>query len=336
MPILRQETAGTGAALNTKFSFMPRLFGKVKKPQAIPTTPKIQTQAPPSTNPPSTARSPAPVRQASHNTASSSGPRESSALVTGRGVLSAGSSSEATFSPRPSILPAVRNAFAGQLHTPAKRSASPINGRHQKMARLGLRGDLDELKQDLGHKLVQCKNELKAEFQAEIKQLREDLKASEERSKARSCLLKTDLGTLKTDLGTLKSDLGILTADIGSCETHLGTLKADLGGYQAQLELDQAERRTAAESSREQIKEVKVSMERRYKAIGEKLNTLETGLGTKVQQLTEHITALVAKPVSRPEEEGYLAESCPAPPGENQREYESRIFRACLSYVYSL
>lgn len=55
-----------------------------------------------------------------------------------------------------------------------------------------------------------------------------------------------------------------------------------------------------------------------------------------LRAVEQRLSAMESIKAPRPEDEGYLRELCPAPEGENQRAYESRLYQACLYYIHLL
>lgn len=71
------------------------------------------------------------------------------------------------------------------------------------------------------------------------------------------------------------------------------------------------------------------------RGVRDKLESLETSFDDKLQGAlaeTSDLKSILAN--GTPPEAGQLMKTCPAPKGQDQKEYESHLFRACLSYVY--
>ncbi|KAI3395453.1 hypothetical protein diail_1316 [Diaporthe ilicicola] len=184
----------------------------------------------------------------------------------------------------------------------------------------------------------------------------EDLKVCREHSQQELGAIKTDLGVLKGDVGSIKADLGAFNADfrwvktdfaavkvdIGSINTRLGGLRDDLAACQTKLSTEQDERRADGESAKadiNQVREETVSNTERLKTVGAGLQDIQTSLDTKVRDMfaaIEEVKSILSKAPPRPEDEGYLVRVYPAPDGQNQRDHDSRLYRACLSYMYIL
>lgn len=69
-------------------------------------------------------------------------------------------------------------------------------------------------------------------------------------------------------------------------------------------------------------------------AMEQRVRALSSNLEAKIQALSAEVIQLKAVTPPRPlQEVGFLVQECPAPEGQTQREFESHLFRACLTYV---
>lgn len=268
-------------------------------------------------------------------------PNTATAISTARPARSTpatASSPARSLSRPPSNPPAGRNAFSSQTHTPAKRAGSPLGSRQPKLPRIGFRGELDDLRQDLRRELEAHREELRAERERMLTSLH--AKASEDRSRM-------NLGGIRADLETVSADLGTVKVDLASTGTSLEELKAELVTFRSEVVDKQNSSTQESQSSIQQLREeLRSSAQRQDQMIGKISKAVDVRLDAVVDEWatsTAHMLAemkemrsVVAEIRSRPEDNGYLAQICPAPAGESQRAYESRLFRSCLSYIYTL
>lgn len=258
-----------------------------------------------------------------------------------RSTPATGSSPARSLSRQPSNPPMGRNAFSGQAGTtPAKRTGSPLDLRQPKLPRIGFRGELDELRQDLRKELEAHREELRAQREGLLTRLSQDIKASEEQSR-------THLGGIRTDLGTVTADLENVKVELASTGTSFDGLKTEMAIFRSELLGNRDKATQESQASIQQLREeVRLSAERQdhmisenYKAVEARLGTIETNLATTARDMLaemKEMRSLLAGTRPRPEDTGYLSQICPAPDGESQRAYESRLFRACLFYIYAL
>lgn len=220
----------------------------------------------------------------------------------------------ATYTPQRSsrsITPVARNAFSGQLHIPSKRSGSFADTDRPKIPRIGFRGGSEELRQGLDEGLRAYKEELRAEL-SEARRFREepslDLKA-EVRS-LREWLQEGRAQDLQALEEQSRTHLALLKTTLGSMETNLGNLRTEASAHQDEVRAHIVQLRSALEA---------------------RLGAFEASFDMKTERI------LSAKAPPQPQEPRFhLARECPAPEGEGQRQYGSRLFRACLLYIYIL
>lgn len=272
-------------------------------------TPMVPITGPAATSPTAPAAAVIPSGTPSHATDASATSTGSLAGRTARSTWNAAAGhphTHVTRSPEtparrtPSQPPAGRNAFSGQIFSPAKRAGSPFGSRQAKVPKLGFRGGLEDLREDVRESV----DELKADFRAEREKLCEDLhqelRASEQRAASEISSMKTDVALLKAEL---KAEQGARGRESEAREKQL------------------TEIRDLADQHHDEAQGSVISLQK-------VIEDVSTGLGT--------LRDLVMNPPQPPPEEGCLARECPAPEGQDQKAYESRLFRACLSYVYIL
>lgn len=340
-----------------------KLFGTVQKPQGLPSTPRPRTPEPTALPASDTTPTADPTPSTPLRASAATVPDTSCAPTTAMApsVASTWSATTAYTSQSPTRRPSLDtsglaqsaspnggnpptmniNGIDGQTSNLKKRPGGLVDPRQAKIPRLGWRGDLDTLREGVRH---------------DLNRGLEDLKASKEHSQQELGAIKTDLGALKGDVGSINTDLHAFKADVrwvntdlarvkvdvGSINKHLGGLRDDLAAFQTKLSTEQDKHRADGESAKADMKQVReemVSNTERLKTVEAGLQEIQTGLDTKFRDMfaaIEEVKSISSKAPPRPEDEGYLIRVCPAADGQSQRDYESRLYRACLSYMYIL
>lgn len=96
------------------------------------------------------------------------------------------------------------------------------------------------------------------------------------------------------------------------------------------------EAQAATETLKSDLEATKLELE-------SQLRTLQTGFATDAGRLQQSLDAISAEVkgvtdtlAEPPQPTGLLVRDCPALAGQDQKGYESRLFRACFTYVYYL
>lgn len=139
--------------------------------------------------------------------------------------------------------------------------------------------------------------------------------------------MKDDLVSLKSQLASLGTQMGSVATQVGTMATKFGGWKADLQRVQTDLIANQETHEKKSEASIRQLQDVVKAGTEELHDLGEKLGAVGASFDASVQTILERMTR------PRPQDTGYLIEDCPAPEGEDQREFEAHLFQACLFYI---
>lgn len=157
---------------------------------------------------------------------------------------------------------------------------------------------MDILKQELSNHVI-------GELRAAQGQLRQDV---QQELHVLVEQLKTCLESVHTDV---ISQLGRFQADLRHMETNFATKQTEL---QVRFDVDQTQGCVATEQ------------------LHDAMSTLEQRIASDMREFK----TMLADPLPKPPEGVFLTQDYPAPPGQEQKAYEFRLFRACLTYVYAL
>lgn len=261
----------------------------------------------------------------------------------------------------------VSNIYAGK--TSSKRSASP-DRRHVKLAKLdweeelkteisslrteskslvaevqGLKSTIDSVQGQVGE--LGTGNPFRFdinELKAYIDNIRMDLaEVKRITAQADTAELKTDITNIQAGLEELKSntvhaDMMELREGVNNIQMDLAELprtnaQTDIAKLKTGVEAEVAALRASNIRIQKEMIELKTSIHGLGPSLIQTTKSQVTGL---VSLLQTEIKGLLVAPEKTPPalgEDGFLSHRCPAPPGWNQREYESELERAALSYI---
>lgn len=183
----------------------------------------------------------------------------------------------------------------------------------------------EKLKEDPLYEIQALRQEVQTDIHASTEKLKEDLRqevqidvrASTEKVKEE---LHHEIQALRKEVQT-------------DVRASTEKLKEDL------LRENQALRQEAQVASEKLTAELETARQ----GLESQLRTLQAGLTTDVGRLQQSLDAISAEVkgitdtlATPPQPEGLLVQDFPAPPGQEQKDYESRLFRAYFAYVYNL
>lgn len=122
-------------------------------------------------------------------------------------------------------------------------------------------------------------------------------------------------------------------------------LQAEVRSWKAELAADRTEHDSRSAADMNLLQQEVTSGTERLHSLAPRVEALKSmladingelaGLKDSIFAEIKEVKSALTKPKAQLGEDGYLAEHCPAPDGQDQKQYEARLLRACMSYIYA-